>query len=272
MANRKRETEAEKAQREREERIALLKMKQGIIEESELIPENEHIEKPQLRGFAKLSNFFYHNKAFILLGVFFAFVITVLVVQLVTKEKDDLYVLAIAFDENSEIGWRIEDLTNALERYCPDFDGNGKVNVTINYIDLTSEEVVSQYDQAQEMKYTLEFMTASAQLIISDEELIDWVGDGSDNSLDYRKVFVDQTDQCSEDMLFSGVGVRVNRTDFAEAARWQTCPDNVLIFVRDELNNGTGSVKTNAKIRERAVTVLRNIFDGNTVNPEPGNE
>ena len=270
---RKRETEAERAQREREERIELLKMKQGIIEESELIPENEHVEKPELHGWARFSNFFYHNKAFIFMGAFFAFVITVLVVQLVTKEKDDLYVLAVAFDENSEIGWRINDLESALERYCPDFDGNGKIHVTVNYIDRTSEQIASQYEQAQAQKLSLEFMAASAQLIIADESFIDWInGDDTQNALYYKKVFLDQTELCSEDMLFENVGIRVNQTDFAVEARWESCPDNVIFLVRDELNNGQSSVKTNARNRERAMTVIQNILDGNVVNPKTESE
>ena len=270
MAGRKRETEAEKAQREREERIELLKMKQGLIEESEIIPENEHVKMPELHGWARFANFFYHNKAFILLGAFFAFVITVLTVQLVTKEKDDLYVLVVAFDENSELGWRTIDLERALERYCPDFDGNGKVNVTVNYIDHTSQNIISQYDQAQAQKLTVEFMSASAQLIITDEQYIEWFDENGEGSTPRSKIFfLDQSDICSEDMLFNGYGVRANRTGFAGEARWENCPDNVIFLVRDELNNGSGNVKTNAQNRERAMTVLKNILDNNIVNPDP---
>lgn len=273
MANRRRETEAERARREREERIALLKMKQGLIEESELIPENEHVEEPKLRGFKRFANFFYHNKAFIFLGAFFLFVITVLTVQLVTKERDDLYVLAIAFDGESEIGWRVRDLESALERYCPDFDGNGKIHVTVNYIDRTAEEITTQYDQAQAQKLTLEVMAASAQLIIADEGLIKWLGgeDGSE-AIDPKKFFVVQTGLCPEDMLFNSVGVRANRTGFAGEARWESCPDNVILLVRAELNNGQSSVKKNAVNRERSMTVLQNIIDGNIVNPEAEGE
>lgn len=273
MANRRRETEAEKAKREREERIELLKMKQGLIEESELIPENEHIETPKLHGRARFANFFYHNKAFILLGAFFAAVITVPAVQTATKEKDDLYVLAIAFEEDSEIGWRTRDLESALEKYCPDFDGNGKVHVTVNFIDRTSDEILSEYEQAQAQKLTAEFMSASSQFIIADEKLINWIGgDQKENALDYKRVFLDQTDICSEDMLFNGCGIRINRTGLADEARWKNCPDNVVILVRDELNNGSGSVKTNARNRERAMIVLRNILDDNIVNPETKSE
>lgn len=273
MANRRRESDAEKAKREREERIELLKMKQGLIEESELIPENEYVKMPELHGWARFANFFYHNKAFILLGTFLAVVITVLAVQIATKEKDDLYVLAIAFDENSELGWRTQDLERTLEKYCPDFDGNGKVNVTVNYIDRTSEKIVSQYEQAQAQKLTAEFMSAISQFIISDEKFIDWVcGDPNENELNPKNIFLDQTGICSEDMLFNDCGVRMNRTEFANEARWKNCPDNVIILVRDELNNGSGNVKTNARNRERAQTVLQNILDNNIVNPEAESE
>ena len=273
MANRRRESEEEKAKREREERIELLKMKQGLIEESELIPENGYVEMPKLHGWAKFANLFYHNKAFILLGAFFVTVITVLVVQIATKERDDLYVLAIAFEEDSEIGWRTRDLESALEKYCPDFDGNGKVNVTVNFIDRTSENIISQYEQAQAQKLTAEFMSASSQFIIADEKFINWIGGNQDeNSLKPKRVFLDQTDKCSEDMLFNGYGVRINRTEFANEARWKNCPDDVIILVRDELNNGSGNVKTNARNRERALTVLQNILDNNIVNPEAENE
>lgn len=269
MANRKRETEAERAQRDREERIALLKMKQGIIEESELIPENEHVEAPKPRGLKWFSDYFYRNKAYVFMGAFFVFVMAILIGQLVTREKEDLYVLAIAFDENSEISWRLRDLETALERYCPDFDGNGKVHVTVNFIDRTSPEIATQYDQAQAQKLTMEFTAATAQFIIADEKFIEWINSNdTQNEFYYKKYFLDQSELCSEDMLFGDVGVRANRTELAEDARWGSCPDNVILLVRTELNNGAGSIKTNAENRERAMTVLQNIIDGNAVNSE----
>lgn len=269
MANRKRETDEERARRDREERIALLKMKQGIIEESELIPENEHAEARKLTGREKVSNFIYRNKAYILLGAFFTFVVTLLTVQLLTREKEDLYVLAIAFDSKSEMGWRYGDLTTALEKYCPDFDENGKANVVINYIDRTSGEIYSDYDRMNAQKLTMEFMAATSQFIIADEEILEWLsGDEGPDTSKLRKYFVDLTDLCSEDMLYEGVGVRVNQTALAKQARWENCPDNVVIFVRAELDNGSSSVKKNARNRERAMTVLKNIIDGNIVNTD----
>ena len=273
MANRRRETEAEKARREREERIELLKMKQGLIEESEIIPQNERAEAPKLSGWKKFTNFFYHNRPFILLGAFFAFVATVLVVQLVTREKEDLYVLAIAFEEDSELGWRVDDLETALERYCPDFDGNGKVHVSINYIDRTSGQTGNQYDEAQIQKLSLEFMSATAQFIIADEKyLTDWFGGEDENSIPYEMVFLDQSGLCSEDMLYGGVGVRAGKTGFAKEAKWESCPDNVVLLVRSDRISGSDSAKKIAENRERSMTVLKNIIDNNIVNPAADGE
>lgn len=268
MANRKRETDAEKARREREERIALLKMKQGIIEESELIPENDHVEVQKPRGLSRLSNFFYRNKAYVIMGAFFVLVATLLIVQFVTREREDLYVLAVAFDEKSEMKWYVNDLERALEKYCPDFDGNGKIHVAVNFVDRTSNDAASQYDDSQIQKLSVEYINATAQLIIADEGFIDWVnGEGSDEDIDplyFQRIFLDQTELCSEDMLYGNVGVRLNQTPLAKLARWDSCPDNVMLLVRNEFKVGMGGRKTDTRNRERALTVLRNIVDNNT--------
>lgn len=273
MASKKRrETEAEKAKREREERIELLKMKQGIIEESELIPENEHVKMPELHGWARFANFFYHNKVFILLGAFFVFVIGVIVYQFATREKEDLYILAVTYEKNSRLSSRVQKLELALERFCPDYDENGNVHVTVNFVDrsTSSDQIVTQYDDAQAQKLSIEFMSAEAQLYIADEtylgKLINENGEA-----EYKKLFLDLSDLCPEDMLFDGVGIRLNRTVLAEEMGWKSCPDSVIILIRDEIRNGAASVKKNAKNRERALTVLRNILDNNPVNPvNPG--
>lgn len=265
MANKRRESEAEKAARERQERIELLKMKQGLIEESELIPESGYVKMPELHGWEKFKNFFYHNKAFILLGAFFVFVIGVCVGQVIFREKDDLYVMIVSSSKDSELGWRYYDFENALEKYCPDFDENGKIHVSINYIDRSvAGEVLTEMESINSEKLTAELMSAEAQLIIADEEFADWMIDDDKP----ETFFLTQTDKCSEDMLYKEVGVRVNQTELTETAHWSKCPDNVLLLVREELNNGTGNVKKNARNRERAQTVLQNILDRNIINPD----
>lgn len=263
MSDNRRETPEERAERDRREHIELLKMKQGLIEESELIPEKGYEKIPELHGWAKFKNYLYHNKWFILMGAFAAAVVAIIVVQIASKEKYDMKVLAIANDPDSEMVMHANNFERALEKYCPDFDGNGEVHVEVVYINRTSK-VTNQLNQADSQKLSAELQSAEAQFIISDDQYTEWTGKDSEPF----DVFLDQTGNCSEKMLIDGVGVRLNKTGFAKQARWSDCPDNVIFLVREELNNGSGSVKKNAENRERAQTVLQNIIDGNVVNPD----
>lgn len=269
MANRKRETPEERAQRDRQERVELLKMKQGLIEDSEMIPESGYVKPPEVHGWAKVANFFYFNKAIIIISAVVVAILAIPVVQLITRERADLYVMAIAYDSKSEIGWRTDDIEKTLEKYCPDFDGNGKIHVQVIYIDRSTRDQQSEYDDIQAQKLIGEFANAQAQMFITDEGFSEWIrGSGEIDAEAFKTFFLEQTDTVSEDMLFSECGVRLNHTEFANEARWRTCPDNVIVLIRRELDNGTGNVKTNARNRERAMTVLQNILDNNIVNPD----
>lgn len=263
MANKKREIAAEKAARERQERIELLKMKQGLIEESELIPDTGYAEISVPRGGKKLTNFIYRNKPFIIIAAVIVLVIAVGVYQFLTREKVDLYVLAVSKTEDSEIIWRARDLELALEMYCPDFDGNGKVNVEVDYLNLKFDEVNNQTQGTEIQKFRSHLEIGRAQLFISEDVFADYVYE-TQYSNDF---FVRRPNDCPEDMLSNDVGVRMNLTDFAKDAHWEDCPDNVVFMVRNELNNGQGSVKANAENRERALIVLQNILDNNIINP-----
>ncbi len=269
MANqRKRETDDERAARDREERIALLKMKQGLIEESEIIPETGYAEIPEQTRWEKFKTFCSLNKWFILLGAFLVAVVGVCVIQFITKEKEDIHVLVVANNEDTELTWRYEDIENALERYCLDFDENGKVNVTVNFIDHRFEDVDNQLVQVNMQRLSAELQLADAQMIIADKEFVDWMAKEDAPT----KVFLDQSDKCEDDMLYKDVGVLMGHTGLAKEARWSKCPDSVVILVREELNNGSGNIKSNAEKRERASTVLQNILDGNIVNPKTTSE
>lgn len=261
MGNKDEERERQKQQEYRE----LLKMKQGLIEESELIPETGYEKPPELHGRAKFSNFIYHNKWYLIVGIFAAALLTFLIVQTVTREKNDLYVLVISTTRQSELGWRTSDLEAALEKYCPDFDGNGYVHVGINYIDISTESGVSDYSNAQSIKFTSEIFSGESQLFIADEGL--WAALFDNETTASSNFFESFSDRLPEDVLYNGAGIRLNSTVLCNDARWNTCPDIINIFFRAEYVNVVGNEKRAAEQRERAQTVLRNILDGSVVNP-----
>ena len=70
--------------KESDEKRELLKLKQGIISESEVIEQDVH-EHPEKQTVAKkIDNFFFRNKWFVAVGVFFVAVGFFLVYQAVT--------------------------------------------------------------------------------------------------------------------------------------------------------------------------------------------
>ena len=268
MANGKRETDEERAARDREERIALLKMKQGLIEESEIIPETGYGEPPKENVLQRLSSFVYRNKMFVILGVLFAAIAAFIIYQFATREKEDLHVLLVAYDENSMMMLYSEDIARALEQYCPDFDGNGKVHVSVNFIDRSQRGGTSQYDDTQRQRLTSELEYGTAMLIITDEGFTERVNfeDKSKDEEAMRAFFLPQTDKFTEEELFCGVGIRANKTKLSEKAEWNDCPDNVIIAVRTGLDSKTSNDEQNAIYRERAEIVLENIVYNKTVN------
>ena len=268
MANRRRETPEERAERDRRERIELLKMKQGLIEESEMIPESGYAGNVEEGVFSKISSFVYRNKIFIVLGVIFAAIAIFLIMQFILREREDMHILLVAYDRESEMYFYKDDIEKALEMYCPDFDGNGNVHVSINFIDRTTRDGGSQYDDMERQKLTSELEYGTAQLVITDEGFVERINFDENKSDEdaMRDYFVEQTG-LPEEELFCGVGVRANKTKFAANAGWKDCPDNVIILVRDEVDVTASNDKENAENRARAQIVLQNILDNNIVNP-----
>ena len=98
MATRK-DDEQELLRQKRE----LLKLKQGIIEDSDVIEVDKPQELPELHGWKKVENFFYHNKWYVIVGLLAVIFIGYITFDTLSKEKNDLYVLAISTQNASGI-------------------------------------------------------------------------------------------------------------------------------------------------------------------------
>lgn len=247
------------------ERRELLKLKQGIIEESNIIPQDEPEEKPKLTGAKAVENFFYHYKWYVILTVFFAAVFGVMIVQAVTKERADLNVAVISTTADSGIYPKLDEIERTLERYCPDFDDNGYVHVRVNYIDLNEASGNIEYIDANRQKFqSIELFGGESQMWLCDYGVIEELNDV------YEKIdfFVDFSEEYPEADLLDKEGLVLASTDFTEYARWSTCPDNVAVYVRDAFENMTGNGKQAREQRERALTVYRNLVEGNIVNAD----
>lgn len=251
-------------QKQEMERRELLKLKQGIIEESEIIPQDGYAEIPKQTGWAAVSNFLYHYKWFILAGVFFAFFLGICIWQMVGREKEDLYVLVVSTTNQSGIYLKQDDIEEALERYCPDFDGNGYVHVGVNYMNISTENGMSELSDAAKYKFDSEIITGDSQMYLTDSGILETLANIGSGEIEF---FADFSEEYPDAVLYEGVGLQLNTTDFIDYARWQSCPDIVGLYVRAEFENMIGNSEDSQEQRRRALVVFQNIVEGNVVNP-----
>ena len=125
------------------EKIELVKLKSGVIGESDIIKE----EAPEVIKLSKkewIKNFWWHNKIIIILVVFAIAVVSYITYDSLSRVKPDIKVMMTV---NNGLVNRTEEVADYFERFCPDINGDGEVNVQILSAPLT--ENTDDYVQIQ---------------------------------------------------------------------------------------------------------------------------
>lgn len=245
-------------ERLRKEKLELLKMKQGIIEESEIIPEDAPPKYEKPHGWKKITNFFYLNKWILVPAFLAAALLVFLAVQVFTREKADISVIVAITDKNSHLLSKTELIEETIEMYCPDFDGNGKVHAEIISMNLSLGESYSQYASSETEKLMREISKMSSPIAVCDKG---FVFDEIPHVGCISVLFTDLSDAYPDDILYNDKGVLCSKLD-AEF------PEDALISVRAVPAGEKGQTEEVAELRERALIVLKNIVDGNIINPK----
>lgn len=103
------------------------------ISEEELRPDPRPIEKPKTPK-SWLENFWYHHKVGVFIGGFVLIVLTVIVVNILTRVRPDYK--AVLVTESGFLPDEITYLEGILAQYGEDVNGDGKVVVNINNLCL----------------------------------------------------------------------------------------------------------------------------------------
>lgn len=203
IAERRKQQEEAREKRLLEERKELIRLKQGQIEESEIIRE-ETPEEIKLSKWESFKNFIYHNKWWLSFGVFFACVAVFLVYDLVTKERPDMVIIMTA--ECEDIG-KSDVLTDYAESFCEDFNDNDEVLVSLHYMPY-SENYRENYAYGTDTKLTVEFQSAEAVIVISDSKL--------ETSANPEEIYVDLSELYPDNPNVDGCIFRLKGSAFAE--------------------------------------------------------
>lgn len=186
-----------------QDRLELIRLKQGVIEESETIHE-EHEETPKLSLWKKITNFFYHNKWWLGIGTFITVVFIWLAVGYITKPRPDIIVLVIG--ENYALG-NDSTLTEYIEQFTPDNNNNGEILASVYYIPYTG---LDQRDYANGVptKLTAELQSADTVIVFCNKT--------ADEIFDSDIMLTDLTELYPDNEFVKKERFMLSETDFAE--------------------------------------------------------
>lgn len=186
-----------------EEKKELIRLKQGVIGESETIHE-VHEEAVKLSLWQKIKNFFYHNKWWLGIAVLFVFIAVYLLHNLISKPRPDLVVLVIG--ESSTIG-ESDELREYFESFAGDFNDNGEVLVSIFYIPY-SDNSYTNYTNGSDTNLTNQFQSADSVIVIGGETLKELISP--------EETFVDLSELYPDNPHIKDYGFCLKDTPFAE--------------------------------------------------------
>lgn len=264
------ELEAQRAERERrqresyeaklrQERLELLKLKQGVIAEEDVVYEKE--PEKHYTVWQRIGNFFYHNKVYIIFGTLLAALAAFLIYDYVSTVRPDAVVMIIASD--GEFNFITEDISEFLGQYCNDNNGDGKVSVRVSYLPAApSEDSVSMYyQQADQTKLMAEFQGTEAIMVMGDYEACEVLGIT-------EGVLADLSEYFPDDENVTELGYMLSGTDFAKDIGYEGLADNIFLGFRQPKKGSFGtSEKDFRKNFDNAIELWRNYLNGNIINP-----
>lgn len=254
-AEREKQEREEYAEKLRKERLELLKLKQGIISEED-IPRAAEPER-HYTIMEKIGNFFYHNKAYIIFGTFITALAAFLIYDLATTVRPDAAVMIIARDD--EFDYITEDMRRVFERYCEDYNGDGKVFVRVSYlpVNITGNSL----HDGDRTKLIGEFQAGDSIVVIADTEACEILGITEGVLADLNGLYPD-------DGNVAELGYMLNGTGFAADIGYDELADDLFIGFREPKSGFGTSEEKFRRNYENAVEMWTNYLNGNVVNPE----
>lgn len=232
------------------EKIELIRMKQGEVKESDIIPVNQQDAVIELTFWGKISNFIYHNKWWLGIGVILAIIAGILIYDLATKKNPDVIVLM--FEDNEEIGRNLE-LNNYIQQFCEDFNGDGEILSDVYYIPYTGNET-ADYSSGTSTKIVAEMQSAEAVIIIGHKKL--------ENAIVPENTLTDLEKLYPDNPYVKEYGFYLRDTDLAEKINYSGKIDSdVYLGIRKPKEVAWASQEEMQEVYDKGIIVFDRIIE-----------
>ena len=211
-AEEKERAEYEKTLQER--KIELMKLKQGVIDSSDVIKE-VHEEAPKLSFGQKISGAWYRSKWLIIFIVIMAAAFIYITYDMITAEQPDFTILVVSND--TALYSRTPEVEEFFESFCDDVNGDGEVNVLIYNISTNyhNDPTMASSSQAQLMS---QLQDGENVIVVSDQKT-------DFELIDFREDYPD-------DENITGLGLLLNCQYTRDALKWEAMPEELYVGIR----------------------------------------
>ena len=242
-----REAEREKQPQLLQEKVELMKMKNGVIEHSDMISETpDTTRKPQ--GFEKVTNFFYHYKIPIIFALAMMIAAAYMIYDSVTRVKPYMTVVMIA---NNGLEFRTEELEDFFEKYIDDRNGDGEVYVQVIACPLNPNST-DMSQTSNQAKALAQLQTAENLFMIVD----------SNTDPDFLSVlYHDFEKDYPDNKYMTENGLSLNFKFFANEIKYESMPYDVVLGMRAPIKTLQDSKEDMQENFDRDVKVFKAIAD-----------
>ncbi len=190
-----------------EEKIDLIRLKQGVITESDKVFREEEPQK-QYTLWQKIGNWFYHSKWWLGIASFCVLLGAFLIYDYVSKENPDLNILILT--DHPTLYAESDAFCDWLETMCPDYNTDQEVLVHSIYIPVNEQtmEMSGNYSASYNTQLLVQFQTSTCMLVLAD--------DRTEAYLQPKDLYMDLTTVFPDCPYVNGYRLELDQTDFAE--------------------------------------------------------
>ncbi len=200
-----------------EERIELLKLKNGVIQDSEEFQEH-HDPKIELHGKAKIANIWYHFKWIIIFAVFIIAVVGYITYDTLSRTKPDMQILMVA---NNGLQYREEELEKFFEKYITDINDDGEIKADVIIAPLDKNKL-DDLHTAYQNKVAGALQSGDALMLICDSN--------TDETI--QEIFNNVKSEFPDNKYVNNKGLSLNMKLFAEEVDFESLPNDVYLAIR----------------------------------------
>ncbi len=232
----------------RDEKVAMLREKQGVGEDSSEKEDDDDPEDHEPMTFRKkLENFWYHYKWTVIIAAVVIGFGVYMIAELLSNTQPDMIVLCTV---DNGLMYRADEVEGFFKKYGEDLNGDGEVYIQVIFTPMDASSGGDQLTQSYETKLYSNLSNADAVLFITDEASIFSIE---------QVAFQDMTDKLDSEFV-SGDSLSLSGKLVRDSFNWAQMPDDMVIKMREPVKTLFDEADEMEKSCEAAYKMLEKML------------